>query len=732
MAKTFTLTFAGDTSLGDWYLRKTGKEHLVERLEKEPLSYFAGIKPLIEKSDHFILNLETVLEESPKPILEGKQYPNYDNPDRTLQVLKDLGVTAVGLANNHTMDFGSEVLLRTLNRLEEANIKTLGAGKDRKDASKPLKITLDGKKSVKNVYIFTGMRAGKRYREYGFFAENEKPGVSPLPQKGLSRKISNLRQEDPESIIIVCPHWQGEDYKWASDHGRIQERSRAFIDAGANYIFGHGPHMLNDIENYNGGTIAYSIGNFVFNSPGRYEKLDAPPYSVVVNMEIQEEGGGTWIVKNKFYPIVTDNKKTNYSVRKINEKETEDIVYKFDEDELGLYIENTKHDDKCASKSEVNEIIAMITGEKKINQDKFKGIDSVEKQILALKEAQDRIDKNLKNYYSKLIRSKSMKRVEDENYHLYQMLADTIKKDYITHGMYLKFGKRKLNIHDAISFQNFIIQNAESKRLGNPYYAQMLDKKLPAYEFADKIGLRRPYTDPNVYKFSELKPQTGPVVVKPTSATGAMGVYLIYNENKILSVRDGKYLNSWDELVNDVQMEIERDKARVRKYFKKDAWMIEELIIDPEKPDSLTDLKFHVFYGENVLVQEVIREDGGNKYQFWDANNKKVFTGKLDGEDQIYKEAKGFNNEDLDAIIQASLEIPAPFMRIDMLKGNNELVFGEATYYPGGFHNFNAEWDRRLGEAYVNAEARLKRDLLEGKEFKAFNETFFRSPSLTL
>src|SRR5699024_1305224 len=103
------------------------------------------------------------------------------------------------------------------------------------------------------------------------------------------------------------------------------------------------------------------------------------------------------------------------------------------------------------------------------------------------------------------------------NFHLYERLANTIKQDFVTYDLYRKFGRRKLNINDSISFQNIVVQNREIKRLGNPYYAQMLDKKLKAYEFADKIGIRRPYTDPKVYKFDELKPQKGPVVVKPTS-----------------------------------------------------------------------------------------------------------------------------------------------------------------------------------------------------------------------
>ncbi|WP_440897980.1 CapA family protein [Amphibacillus sp. Q70] len=716
MNTSYTLTFAGDTSLGDWYLKKPGKEHLLDRLKKEPFSYFTGVKPLVENSDYLILNLETVLEDDPKPILKGKGYPNYDNPKRTLKALKDLGATAVNLANNHTMDFGDRILLKTLKRLKKGEIQTLGAGKNKKDAATPLKIVLEGKKGKKNIYIFTGMQAGKQYRKYGFFAEDKKTGIYSLPRKGLSKQISNLREKDPESIIIVYPHWQGHDYKKVSDSLRIKERCRAFIDAGANYIFGHGTHMMDEVEHYNGGTIAYSIGNFVFNSPGRYKKLQAPPYSLVVNMDIQENKDGTWTINNKFYPIMTDNQLTDFNVQKIDINEVKNFAYEVEKDQRGLFIKDTVD-------QSVNDMLETMIGKKPISQLNFNDIDSIENQIIALKKAQEQIYNNLNNYYSKLTKHKLMKNLEKNNFHLYERLADTIKQDFVTYGMYRKFGKRKLNITDSISFQNIIVQNGESKRLGNPYYAQMLDKKITAYEFADKVGFRRPYTDPKIYKFSELEPQKGPVVVKPTSATGAMGVYLIYSDNYILSAREGKVINSWNELVNDVKMKKEQDKDRVRKYFKKDAWMVEELIVDPNSPKYPTDLKFYTFYGEVMLILEINR-NGEDRYQFWNADHEKMVTGAFDQEHQILHDAKGFNKKDLDKIIRFSLEIPAPFMRIDMIQGDNELVFGEATYYPGGFHTYNAEWDRKLGEAYINAEARLKSDLLNGKEFNHFKSLF--------
>jgi hypothetical protein len=64
------------------------------------------------------------------------------------------------------------------------------------------------------------------------------------------------------------------------------------------------------------GIIACSIGNFVFNSPGRYRKMQAPPYSFIVKLHITENEG-QWHVAPCFYPIVSDNLTTGFQVRPV-------------------------------------------------------------------------------------------------------------------------------------------------------------------------------------------------------------------------------------------------------------------------------------------------------------------------------------------------------------------------------------------------------------------------------
>src|SRR5690606_15849675 len=136
-------------------------------------------------------------------------------------------------------------------------------------------------------------------------------------------------------------------------------------------------------------------------------------------------------------------------------------------------------------------------------------------------------------------------------------------------------------------------------------YVWYLDRKDQAYRFADAIGLRRPRNDGTIYKFDEIPPQTGPIVVKPVQSTGSMGVFLVFDENTILSVREGIYLRSWEELISHAKKQMEDDKRRVKKYFRRDEWMLEELVVgDKEGKIPASDIKFYVCYGDVILVSE--------------------------------------------------------------------------------------------------------------------------------
>lgn len=310
----FVITFAGDTSLGDYYLKKPGLGKEYERLQRDPISFFKKVLPLTKGSSFFILNLETVLADEPVSPLEGiKKWMGWDSPGRTLSVLKKLGVNAVSLANNHAMDFGPEILKQTRRLLNEAGIQTFGAGDSLKEAAEPIKIQCKGKKSNKNIYVFGAMlvKWEKRFREdYNYYATKNSPGVNIFDPKRICNNIARLRKSEPDALIIVFPHWQGYDYKLIAPE--IKDVCNKLIGSGADFVFGQGTHTYGHFDETDEGGIVYSIGNFVFNSPGRYGKLDALPYSVIVKLELSESVTD-WCVDYKLYPIFSDNKVSGFT-----------------------------------------------------------------------------------------------------------------------------------------------------------------------------------------------------------------------------------------------------------------------------------------------------------------------------------------------------------------------------------------------------------------------------------
>ena len=327
------------------------------------------------------------------------------------------------------------------------------------------------------------MNAARRYKEkYHFFATVESPGINELTQEAQVKNISEIRRSDPEALIVVFPHWQGQDYKWASQNSWIREICHAFIDAGADYVLGQGPHMLNDIEKYRDGVIAYSIGNFIFNSPGRYKKFGVPPYSFVVRLEVAENKD-RWTVKSYFHPIVTDNRSTSYKVTPIKGEEAKEllqilrdrafaneqnVLYELGENDMGPFLtvndNSTQHkpENKQEIAPESNNVLDIITGKIAISAIDFNDPEVIKRQVKDLKLAHLQIDKVFKEYYDRLSKSRVIRRNEFSTLH---QLGETAKKEYITHGLLRKFEREKIRYPKS----TFLSRNHDRKFRTAPY-----------------------------------------------------------------------------------------------------------------------------------------------------------------------------------------------------------------------------------------------------------------------
>ena len=317
------LVFGGDTYFGESY----GVHEIGSTSGDEPGIYDSSIKELSAlplSANWCMVNMEAPLSFPIPNEAVDKNLLHWANPDKTASTLKRHGIKAVSLANNHTMDYGPKGLLNTLATLKKWEIEKIGAGVNEKDANKPIikTFTIDDQKVT--LIVLSGYHYRKAYdTKYHFYAKGERPGVALLDVKKTAKKIKDLRKDFPEALIVISPHW-GKNYEGIKrDQIKVAHK---FIESGADIIFGHGPHMLQPIERYKGKWIIYSLGNFVFNTPGRYQtEKEAYPYSFIAVLELENKGKSiTSLIR--LYPTFSDNKTTNFKSRFVTEEEFMDVL----------------------------------------------------------------------------------------------------------------------------------------------------------------------------------------------------------------------------------------------------------------------------------------------------------------------------------------------------------------------------------------------------------------------
>lgn len=290
-------------------------------------------------------------------------------------------------------------------------------------------------------------------------------------------------------------------------------------------------------------------------------------------------------------------------------------------------------------------------------------------------------------------------------------LLEIAEPRHLTHDQLRTIRRHKLPFPRALSFRQIMTQRWDAKRLGVPDPVWLLDRKRVGQRFADDLGVRTPKVDPEAYAAAEVPWRTD-MVVKPEHGTGARGVHLVLDTDRIIHVYDNAVLDSPEAMEAHLRR-LMIDRLRPLP----DRWTCEELIVEPSG-EPARDLKFFSFYGEVMCVKEVVRLPKVLG-RFWDADGRSFDTDEKPA--NVLPDGIGITDDQVKVAARISSEIPAPFARIDMYpSATGELVMGEFTPQPSLFELFRPETDRALGEAFVRAEGRLVQDLLDGKPFDAF------------
>ncbi|MDX5482751.1 MAG: CapA family protein [Hymenobacteraceae bacterium] len=206
-----------------------------------------------------IINLETSVTTHPKPWPEKEvQYRMHPG---NIPVLTAAGIDLVTLANNHTLDWQREGLLETLQTLQKAGIKYVGAGQDLQKARKP---TILKSRNGRVIVLAYGSETGGVPHTWA--ATARQPGVNLLPD--LNEKTAKLINEQvkavkqPGDIVVFSVHW-GSNWGYA-----IPDNQRKFahwlIDStGVDLVHGHSSHHPRGLEVYKDKLILYGAGDFI-------------------------------------------------------------------------------------------------------------------------------------------------------------------------------------------------------------------------------------------------------------------------------------------------------------------------------------------------------------------------------------------------------------------------------------------------------------------------------------
>ncbi|MEZ0276342.1 MAG: CapA family protein, partial [Roseimicrobium sp.] len=237
------LIFGGDVMLG----RRVGEG--IKR-GHNPMDAVGG---LMHGADVAVVNLECAIL---PPSVESDTKAPLAASTKAVALLKDAGVDLVTLANNHSMDRGVAGLRNTLDGLEAIGLRQCGAGRTPSEATEAIIVEAKGRRFA-FISVFDDVQESS-------IAKN---GVLIATTSDPNHVITSITQARSRAdMVIVLPHWGREHAPGPSTEQRLLAAS--WVQAGADLVVGSGPHVVQPLEHVLGGSVAWSLGNLIFDGPG--------------------------------------------------------------------------------------------------------------------------------------------------------------------------------------------------------------------------------------------------------------------------------------------------------------------------------------------------------------------------------------------------------------------------------------------------------------------------------
>jgi poly-gamma-glutamate capsule biosynthesis protein CapA/YwtB (metallophosphatase superfamily) len=250
---TFQVTLA---AVGDIMLARTVGDQV---LMDGPQIVFAGVQSILNSADIRVGNLECAI--GSRGQAQHKTF-TFQAPLETVRSLSLAGFDVLSLANNHAMDYGYLGLSDTQIALGRSSIATVGAGLEVSQAHAPVIIERNGLRLAFLAYADV-LPENSGFDTHTWVATQVSPGIAWADPARIKADVTAARLR--ADLVIVMLH-SGIEITSVINNITNEQRLEAHtaIDAGAALVIGSHPHVLQQIERYHGGLIAYSLGNFVF------------------------------------------------------------------------------------------------------------------------------------------------------------------------------------------------------------------------------------------------------------------------------------------------------------------------------------------------------------------------------------------------------------------------------------------------------------------------------------
>lgn len=269
--RTVTLAAVGDTMVGSIYPSRAAMP------PEDGRRVFERVKGLWAGADIVFGNFEGTISSDLSSVRAlGSHSYRFLVPPESLSIYKDAGFTVLNVANNHAMDAGQSGRRATIESMDEAGLAHAGS------LSRPTVV----------VTTTQGVRVG-------FLGTAPHMDCFPLEVPAVARTIQELREVAGCDLVVVSMHAGAEGEKalhvpkakeifLGADRGDVHAFAHGVIDAGADLVLGHGPHVPRGMEVYKGRLIAYSLGNFA--THGAFNVRGVSGLGLVLEVSLREDG----------------------------------------------------------------------------------------------------------------------------------------------------------------------------------------------------------------------------------------------------------------------------------------------------------------------------------------------------------------------------------------------------------------------------------------------------------